>query len=84
MKPSAPARRGREKKLPTVLAVGSFAFGGEIPERDLQLLLGHYLGALGFPKAGLSLMLCDDKESRRLNPRLPAEGCPHGHLVFPS
>jgi probable rRNA maturation factor len=58
MKGPARPTRGRTKKLPTASAVGSFAFEG---------LIGYYLKSLGFPKATVSLSLCSDAESRRLN-----------------
>lgn len=67
MKVPAPAKRGRQKKLSTAVAVGSFYFRGEIPGDELRIVMKHYLKVLGLPGAGVSLLICGDTESRRLN-----------------
>jgi probable rRNA maturation factor len=75
MKPPARPSRGRTKKLPIAAAVGSFAFEG---------LIAHDLKSLGFPRASVSLRLCGDAESRRLNRAYRRQDKPTDILSFPA
>jgi probable rRNA maturation factor len=84
MKVPAPAKRGRNKKLPTAVAVGSFSFKEGIPKDELRAVLEFYLGSLGVPEAGLSLLVCGDSESCELNRDFRRQDKPTDILSFPT
>lgn len=75
--------------------MGSFAFegggvevalgaGAKAAAMPVKRLAKHYLKALGFPKAGLSILICSDKESRRLNHGFRGKDQPTDVLSFPA
>ncbi len=95
----APARARRAGpssfRLPNrFVGLGSFAFEGiqvrnalpklRLPEAGARRLLGHYLRKLGLPGASLSLLVCGDAQSRRLNKAFRGKDQPTDVLSFPA